>query len=136
MAGKTSKNKLALILPILPALILSLPSQQFAETITTGNASAQSSVRNEVNGGDVYTKIELEANGEKKVLETNEPGTHSLEVKSDANSNAEASLSVSTEESTEEAKIKKETESSEGNIVQKIFKSISSFLQKILSIFS
>ena len=136
MAGKTSKNKLALILPILPALILSLPSQQFAETITTGNASAQSSVRNEVNGGDVYTKIEVEANGEKKVLETNEPGTHSLEVKSDANSNAEASLSVSTEESTEEAKIKKETESSEGNIVQKIFKSISSFLQKILSIFS
>ena len=136
MAGKTSKNKLALILPILPALILSLPSQQFAETITTGNASAQSSVRNEVNGGDVYTKIELEANGEKKVLETNEPGTHSLEVKSDANSNAEASLSVSTEEATEEAKIKKETESSEGNIVQKIFKSISSFLQKILSIFS
>src|SRR3989344_6331668 len=136
MAGKTSKNKLALILPILPALILSLPSQQFAETITTGNASAQSSVRNEVNGGDVYTKIELEANGEKKVLETNEPGTHSLEVKSDANSNTEASLSVSTEESTEEAKIKKETESSEGNIVQKIFKSISSFLQKILSIFS
>ena len=136
MAGKTSKNKLALILPILPALILSLPSQQFAETITTGNASAQSSVRNEVNGGDVYTKIEVEANGEKKVLETNEPGTHSLEVKSDANSNAEASLSVSTEEATEEAKIKKETESSEGNIVQKIFKSISSFLQKILSIFS
>ena len=136
MAGKTSKNKLALILPILPALILSLPSQQFAETITTGNASAQSSVRNEVNGGDVYTKIELEANGEKKVLETNEPGTHSLEVKSDANSNAEASLSVSTEEATEEAKIKKETESSEGNIVQKIFKSISNFFQKILSIFS
>ena len=136
MAGKTSKNKLALILPILPALILSLPSQQFAETITTGNASAQSSVRNEVNGGDVYTKIELEANGEKKVLETNEPGTHSLEVKSDANSNTEASSSVSTEESTEEAKIKKETKSSAGNIVQKIFKSISNFFQKILSIFS
>ena len=135
MAGKTSKNKLALILPILPALILSLPSQQFAETITTGNASAQSSVRNEVNGGDVYTKIELEANGEKKVLETNEPGTHSLEVKSDANSNAEASSSVSTEESTEEAKIKKETKSSAGNIVHKIFQTISKFFEKILSIF-
>jgi len=136
MAGKTSKNKLALILPILPALILSLPQDQFAETITTGNANAQSSVRNEVNGGDVYTKIEVEANGEKKVLETNEQGTHSLEVKSGANSNTEASSSVSTEESTEEAKIKKETKSSAGNIVQKIFKSISNFFQKILSIFS
>src|SRR3989338_2339256 len=135
MAGKTSKNKLALILPIFPALILSLPQDQFAETITTGNASAQSSVRNEVNGGDVYTKIEVEANGEKKVLETNEPGTHSLEVKSDANSNTEASSSVSTEASTDEAEFK-ETKSAAGNIVQKIFKSISSFLQKILSIFS
>ena len=82
------------LLLILPLLII-LPQKIYGESITTGNASAKSEVRTEVQGdANVYTKIEVEANGEKKTLESNEPGTHSLEVKSDANSNTEASSSV------------------------------------------
>src|SRR3990167_10488353 len=124
------------VLVVAATILLISSVKSNAESITTGDASAKSEVRTEVQGdADVYTKTEVEANGEKKVLETNEPGTHSLEVKSDANSNMEASSSVSTEESTDEAEFK-ETKSAAGNIIQKIFKSISNFLQKILSIFS
>lgn len=117
------------------ALIFLITPKVLAENITTGNASAKSEVRTEVSGDSkVYTKIEVEANGEKKTLETNEPGTHTLEVKSDANSNMEASSSVSTEESTDEAEFK-ETKSASGNIVQKIFQTISELFKKVLSIF-
>ena len=122
------------LLLILPLLII-LPQKIYGESITTGNASAKSEVRTEVQGdANVYTKIEVEANGEKKTLESNEPGTHSLEVKSDANSNTEASSSVSTEESSDEAELK-ETKSAAGNIVQKIFQTISELFKKVLSIF-
>lgn len=131
MAGRTSKNKLVSFLLILPALILSLPSQVFAQSITTGNASAESSVRNEVNGGDVYTKIEVEANGEKKILETSEPGEHELEVSSNENEDpTEESGSQSLEEPN-----KKEQEETSVTPVQKIFDFISDLFERIVSIF-
>ncbi len=53
-----------------------------AQVIQTGDAKAEVKVETNVSGGDAYTKIEVEANGEKKVLETTEQGVHSLEVKS------------------------------------------------------
>lgn len=37
---------------------------------------------NQVEGGNVYTKIEVEANGEKKILESSKSGKHEVEVKS------------------------------------------------------
>jgi len=124
------------VLVVAATILLISSVTKYAESITTGDATAKSEIRTEVQGeADVYTKTEVEANGEKKTLETNEPGTHSLEVKSDSNSNTEASSSVSTEESTDEAE-SKEAKSAAGNIVQKIFKSISALFKKILSLLS
>jgi len=124
------------VLVVAATILLISSVKSNAESITTGDATAKSEIRTEVQGeADVYTKTEVEANGEKKTLETNEPGTHSLEVKSDSNSNTEASSSVSTEESTDEAE-SKEAKSAAGNIVQKIFKSISALFKKILSLLS
>lgn len=122
---------------ILPFLII-FPQKIYGESITTGNASAKSTVTNEVQGGsNVYTKIEVEANGEKKVLETTEPGTHEVKVENNSNATAEAEVEIGNlqNESTNTAKTK-EAKSAARNIVQKIFKSITNLFQKILSIFS
>jgi hypothetical protein len=66
-------------------VILESSSICYGQTIQTGNASANSTVINNVSGGSVYTKIEVTANGEKKTLETTEQGTHSLEINSNKN---------------------------------------------------
>ncbi|MDP3987990.1 MAG: hypothetical protein Q8P80_02495 [Candidatus Levybacteria bacterium] len=70
----------------------------FAQNITTGNSSAKSSVTTNVNGsGNVYTKIEVEANGEKKTLEASGPGNYKLEVgSSSSKSESKSSSSAST----------------------------------------
>ena len=61
----------------------------FAQNIQTGNSSAQSLVQTNIQGnGSVSTHIEVSANGEKKVLDTNSPGNYKLEVQSNSyNSN-------------------------------------------------
>jgi len=110
-----------------------------AETITTGNASSKTTVTNEVNGGDVYTKIEVEANGEKKILESKEEGTHSLSVESNDNG-SEVSTEIETNidlsptetESTPSAEQEKEKIN---NPIQKIFQAISDFVEGILKLF-
>ncbi len=65
-------------------IFLFTTNSAFAQTIQTGDAKAEAKVETNVSGGDVYTKIEVEANGEKKVLETTEPGIHKLEVSSNS----------------------------------------------------
>lgn len=51
-------------------------------TIITGDSYSKSTVINEVEGeGNVYTRIEVEANGEKKILESSQAGKYELEVK-------------------------------------------------------
>jgi hypothetical protein len=75
-------------------LFIAASTSCFAQSIQTGNASANSTIINNVSGtGSVYTKIEVEANGEKKTLETTEQGAHSLEVNSNKN-NIKASSSA------------------------------------------
>ncbi len=70
--------------------------QVFAENITTGNASAQSTVDTTVDGGSVTTHIEVEANGQKKVLDSTKPGNYKVEVKSNGStSTAQNSISSS-----------------------------------------
>lgn len=64
--------------------------------IATGNSYSKSTVINEVGGeGNVHTRIEVEANGEKKVLESTGAGRYELEVKS-TNSDS-SSVSVKSE---------------------------------------
>lgn len=60
----------------------------FAENITTGNASAKSTVDTTVDGGSVTTHIEVEANGEKKVFDSDKPGSFKVEVKSNGSSSS------------------------------------------------
>lgn len=63
-----------------------------ATTITTGDSYSKSTVINEVEGGNVYTRIEVEANGEKKILESSESGKHEVEVKSSGSSSSGVSV--------------------------------------------
>jgi len=58
----------------------------YAQVIQTGNANAQSSVQTDIQGdGSVTTHIEVNANGDKKVLDANSPGTYSLQIQSNSN---------------------------------------------------
>ncbi len=83
---------------------LFLANPAFAQTIQTGDAKAEAIVETNVSGGDVYTKIEVEANGEKEILETTEPGVHKVEV----NSNKEVTPSATITPKKEEEDVKKE----------------------------
>lgn len=60
--------------------------QVFAQDIITGNASAKSTVETNIEGGSVKTHIEVEANGEKKVFDSDKSGTYKVEVKSNGSS--------------------------------------------------
>jgi len=68
------------------AFYLLFPTASYAQDIQTGNSSAQSTVTNTVNGsGGCSTHIEVIVNGEKKVLDSTDCGTHSLNVSSNSN---------------------------------------------------
>jgi len=105
-----------------------------AATITTGDSYSKSTVTNEVNGGSVYTKIEVEVNGEKKVLESNEPGEHSLELKSEGSSSqveSSSSSEIEKEDLLEEELEKTEKEiAEEKNFWQKIMDFITGFFKR------
>lgn len=73
-----------LISHFLPVILLA--------AITTGDSYSKSTVINQVEGGEVYTRIEVEANGEKKVLESSESGKHEVEVKSLGSGSSEATV--------------------------------------------
>lgn len=67
-------------IPFLILIILLIPNPVFAETITTGNASAKSYVKTEIEGSsNVSTHIETTANGKTEVIDSNESGE--IEVK-------------------------------------------------------
>jgi hypothetical protein len=67
-------------------MIINTPA--YYAQVQTGNANAQSSVQTDIQGGgNVSTHIEVQANGEKKTLDANSPGTYSLSVQSNNNNN-------------------------------------------------
>ncbi|GEM_PF-4625127 len=74
---------------MLAGIILSVV---LSTTIITGDSYSKSTVTNEVNGGNVYTRIEVEANGEKKVLESSEAGKYEVEVKSSGSKTSGVSI--------------------------------------------
>ena len=109
--------------------------QVFAENITTGNASATSNVETNIEGGgSVTTHIEVEANGEKKVFDSDKPGTYKVEVKSDGSSSSVQTSTGSGPSATPQAsptakiqeKIENATKKQEsiGLFVKNIFKNI------------
>ena len=74
---------------MLAGIILSI---LLTTTIITGDSYSKSTVTNQVEGGNVYTRIEVEANGEKKILESSKSGKHEVEVKSSGSSSAQVAV--------------------------------------------
>jgi|SRR3989344_1758893 len=69
-------------------LVSLLVKPVFAESVSTGNATAKSRVETKIeSSGSVTTRIEVGANGEKKVLDANEPGSYSVGVESKSDLN-------------------------------------------------
>ncbi|MBI3984729.1 MAG: hypothetical protein HY344_02190 [Candidatus Levybacteria bacterium] len=61
----------------------------FSQYIQTGDASSYSKVETNIQGnGSVQTHIEVEANGEKKVLDADSPGTYELKVESNSDNSS------------------------------------------------
>jgi hypothetical protein len=122
-----------LILSPLFIIALVFPSIVYAQTIQTGDEKAETKVENNVSGGTVYTKIEVEANGEKKILETTEQGVHKLEVNSNNQTsvaNKEVSSSATITPKKELRNIKKNKES-----ISEIFKNFRSWISNLFKNF-
>lgn len=104
-----------------------------AQDVQTGNATAQSSVINTVEGnGSVSTHIEVEANGEKKVLDTNAPGTYKISVRFDNNVNATKTSTIVNSKSpiaTSTPTIIQRDKSSNLSLISSFIKRIELFLQ-------
>lgn len=97
-----------------------------AQNITTGNASAQSTVETKIEGtGNFKTRIEIQANDKKEVLEASNPGTYKLEVKSDE--------STSTQVSTPNPVLKEEKPDNFAKRIQIFVNKIFSFITNIFS---
>lgn len=77
-------KKCFFILIIVFCLLIPIPS--YAQDIQTGNSSVQNSVTNTVNGSGCLTHIEVIVNGEKRVLDSTDCGTHSLNISSNSSS--------------------------------------------------
>ncbi len=80
------------------ALLLIIHQDVSAETIVQGGSSVSTTVSSNVNTtsnteSSSHTRIEIEVNGEKKVLDTNEQGTHTLSIESGGGTNS-ATVSV------------------------------------------
>lgn len=79
----------------------------FPASIITSPSYSKSSVENKVNGGDIYSRIEVEVNGEKKALETSESGKHELMLEKEG-STSEVKSETSTNKDDEDIEYKKE----------------------------
>ena len=130
-------NKYAFL--IILFVLFSFPPVISAEDIQTGNASAKSTVETNVQGsGSVTTHIEVEANGEKKVLDTNEPGSYSLSVESNNNSKASVNSSSNTSSSSTPSgtpDIDSDSNDKKSSFISTLVKNIRNFFERILDFF-
>jgi hypothetical protein len=89
--------------------------------IVTGNASSQVTVDTQVQGrGSTYTYIETEANGEKKVFETDQPGKYEVKIEASPTVSFEASPEPSPEPSPPKEEIKIKTQSKWQMLINRI----------------
>lgn len=116
-------------------LISLLVKPVFAESVTTGNASAKSTVETKIEGtGSVTTRIEVTANGEKKVLDANKPGNYSVSVESNSNTKTSVNSSSSASSSTPSAEIKDKAED-KLSFIPNLLKNIRNFFESIFNFF-
>ncbi|HVZ67385.1 MAG TPA: hypothetical protein VG917_03915 [Patescibacteria group bacterium] len=130
-------NKLIVLLLF---VFLLLPSAVFAQDIVTGDSSVSTTNTNTINNGEVHSHIEVNVNGEEKVIDSDKPGTTSVNI-----SNSGGQTTVKTEMSAGSKSDSKEDATPSASptphkIYKKIvnnnplsifFKSISGFLSKI-----
>lgn len=114
-------------------------SQSFAQEIIAGDATSYSKVETNIQGnGSVKTHIEVEANGEKKVLDVDKPGTYELKVGVDTNiqenspsptksSSKSALLGEEKEKNVIDSKTEKKS------LILIVFEGLANFLQRIFN---
>ncbi|HVT01496.1 MAG TPA: hypothetical protein VHE53_04690 [Patescibacteria group bacterium] len=91
---KYSKFLISLVLSTLALMLSNRSSFGESSIITTGNAESYSNVTTQTNNGSSTTHIEVEANGEKKVIDSSDTsGSYTVSVKSN-NNGSQASSSV------------------------------------------
>lgn len=139
------------IILLFSALIFLLTPKAFAE-IKEGKSTVNTSVTTNVNSSssnsnntsETKTHIEIEVNGEKKVLDTKDPGTHTLSIEKDGGkssatvkveSNANSSNSEENEENEEEIEdlIDDDGEVYNKTIIQKIIAQIKDFFANLFN---
>ena len=102
----------------------------YAQNAQTGNATTQSIVETNIQGdGSVSTHIEVEANGEKKVLNANSAGNYKLDIESNNNS-----ATVSASSSTSSTFSKKPNANEKPKIKTTLFINLKAYLENILEI--
>ena len=80
------KTPFAYLLICIFAYCFILVGKVSAQNIQTGNSNDSSTVETNIEGsGNVQTHIEVNANGDKKVLDTTGPGKYKVEVNSNNN---------------------------------------------------
>ena len=115
-------------------------SQSFAQGITTGNASSYSKVETNIEGnGNVQTYIEVEANGEKKVLDADKPGNYKLNINSDTKINDNSPTPTKTS-SASGVLVDDQGDEKENNngidkrsLIQIVIENISNFIKRIFN---
>lgn len=143
------------LIPIL--LLIPKVSAEIKEGKSAVNTSVTTNVNSSNNSSNsestTHTYIEIEVNGEKKVLDTSEPGTHTLSIEKDGGkSSATVKIDNNINSSNQEDKngdpgssingdgeVKgtseaiKEIEGGQKNLIQKIFEEIGNFLKKLFN---
>lgn len=146
--------KKVLLFSALIFLIAPKVSAEIKEGKSTVNTSVTTNVDSSSNStSETKTHIEIEVNGEKKVLDTSEPGTHTLSIEKDGGkSSATVKINNNVNSSNQEnedgdpgssingdGEVKgnseaiKEIEEEQKNLIQQIFESITKFFEKIFN---
>ena len=141
-------------------LIAPKVSAEIKEGKSTVNTSVTTNVDSSSNNSSdskstTKTHIEIEVNGEKKVLDTSEPGTHTLSIEKDGGKSSATvkinnNVSSSNQEESEEglegsingngeiqgaSDIVKEINEEQNNVIQRILNEISKFFKSLFKFF-
>ena len=105
----------------------------YAQSIQTGNSNVNVDVETNIQGnGNVKTHIETNANGVRKVLDANSPGTYRVDLKSDeGNSSSSASPTLSGVPTVVKIENNKQNSPTVLDFINNFRKHIEDFLKKI-----
>lgn len=115
-------------------------SPAYTQDITIGNSSSYSSVETNIQGeGNVKTHIEVNVNGEKKVLDASKPGSYEFNVNLDRqiddslNATTKYPSSSSNLDDKDNNKIQLTEKEEKYSLAQIIFKNIINFIKRIFN---